>query len=486
MAEHMRQRSLFVHCISAALAACLALSGCGGGSGSGAPADSSGSDAGSGDGTGGSDSGDGNAGGNGGTPAAPPNPDSPASDIVYIKRSPASTDGSFGRQIAFSPDGTVLAVGHNTALELFTRRSGRWASAQVLVFEGGAAPVPAFGGDGTLFVGLPGVDSGPADAGQVKVFAPGAGGWTLAHSWHTPAPAHHGRFGSAIAVSVDGRVAAVGEPGVFTPGRVHVYRRQGAAWSREQIIEHPQAGSRFGAQVQLSADGSTLVAGAMFEDNGPAADAGDTSLRHAGAAYVFGFDPAAGAWRAQDYLKAPSPAAHQWFGAAAAISGDGSTLVIGERFRELGGWPGAGAAYVFRRGAAGYALSQTLDSPQPKATGHFGGHALALAQDGSTLAVGEIGDTSNGKGMQADPTQAGRSWAGATHLYRRQGAQFVHSAFVKASNTGQADLFGWALALTQDGRTLAVGAPAEASSSTGIGGDQLNNNQLHQGAVYVY
>ncbi|BFO03037.1 hypothetical protein KNHN1_14150 [Pseudomonas guariconensis] len=476
MAQHLRRRKLCAHSMATALAVCLALSACGGGGGTGSPSRTDSPHAGSSEGNGHGMEG----------ASAPQNSDRPTSETVYIKRGPASSDGSFGQQIAFSPDGSVLAVGHGTALELFTRRSGHWASAQVLAFEGGAAPVPAFASDGSLFVGLPGVDSGPVDAGQVKVFAVGAGGWTLAETWHTPSPVHHGRFGAALSVSADGLVAVVGEPGVFTPGRVHVYRRQGARWTREQIIEHPQAGSRFGAQAQLSADGSTLVVGAMFEDNGPSDDPADTRLRHAGAAYVFGFDSAAGAWRAQAYLKAPSPAAHQWFGAATAISGDGSTLVIGERFRDQGGWPGAGAAYVFHRSAAAYALTQTLDSPQPKATGHFGGHALALTQDGSVLAVGEIGDTSTGTGMGADPTQAGRSWAGATHLYRRHGARFVHANFVKASNTGQADLFGWALALTQDGSTLAVGAPAEASSSTGIGGDPLNNNQLHQGAVYVY
>jgi len=60
-----------------------------------------------------------------------------------------------------------------------------------------------------------------------------------------------------------------------------------------------------------------------------------------------------------------------------------------------------------------------------------------------------------------------------------------YSGYVKASNTGAGDLFGFAVALSGDGNTLAVGAPGEASSTTGIGSmsDELASNA---GAVYVY
>jgi hypothetical protein len=55
---------------------------------------------------------------------------------------------------------------------------------------------------------------------------------------------------------------------------------------------------------------------------------------------------------------------------------------------------------------------------------------------------------------------------------------------VKASNTEAGDGFGWSVAL--DGNTLAVGAPGEASSATGINGTQTDNSAVISGAVYVY
>lgn len=55
----------------------------------------------------------------------------------------------------------------------------------------------------------------------------------------------------------------------------------------------------------------------------------------------------------------------------------------------------------------------------------------------------------------------------------------------KVFNTDAGDGFGH-VALSADGRTLAVGAAYEASSATGINGDQANNSANNSGAVYVY
>lgn len=58
------------------------------------------------------------------------------------------------------------------------------------------------------------------------------------------------------------------------------------------------------------------------------------------------------------------------------------------------------------------------------------------------------------------------------------------SVYVKASNTGAGDLFGSVVALSGD--TLAVGAPAEDSNATGVGGDASNNGATNSGAVFVF
>jgi hypothetical protein len=57
---------------------------------------------------------------------------------------------------------------------------------------------------------------------------------------------------------------------------------------------------------------------------------------------------------------------------------------------------------------------------------------------------------------------------------------------VKASNTGADDGFGWSVALSGDGSTLAAGAPFEDSNVTGVNGNQADNTASFAGAVYVF
>ena len=48
------------------------------------------------------------------------------------------------------------------------------------------------------------------------------------------------------------------------------------------------------------------------------------------------------------------------------------------------------------------------------------------------------------------------------------------------------DQLGGSLGLSDDGATLAVGAPFEDSAATGIGGDEEDESAEFAGAVYVF
>jgi hypothetical protein len=60
----------------------------------------------------------------------------------------------------------------------------------------------------------------------------------------------------------------------------------------------------------------------------------------------------------------------------------------------------------------------------------------------------------------------------------------VQQAYVKASNPDPEDYFGWSVAT--DGDTFVVGAPGEASGSTGVDGSQADNDKPFSGAAYVF
>lgn len=299
---------------------------------------------------------------------------------------------------------------------------------------------------------------------------------------------------------------------------------------------NPGRADLFGYSVALSADGGTLAVGAIYESSGATGVDGDQtndSEQLAGAVYVFA--RAGGTWAQQSYLK-PSVAQTQgWFGYAVALSADGSTLAVGAPMRygsayESGGvwvfaraggswsqeaalepsgafesfgtavalsaggdtlavgapaWAGsiahAGSAYLFRRdGARRWSKETTLATADPESMDGFGA-AIALSADGNTLAVGEP----NASHDKTSPVYR----AGIVHLYGHGEAGWAPAGALTASNPDPGDGFGIRLALSGDGRTLAVGATTEASAATGVGGDaaaQADDTAPCAGAVYVF
>jgi hypothetical protein len=67
---------------------------------------------------------------------------------------------------------------------------------------------------------------------------------------------------------------------------------------------------------------------------------------------------------------------------------------------------------------------------------------------------------------------------------QRQATTFVQQAYLKASNTGENDAFGYSVAISGD--TVVVGAFLERSSATGVGGDQDDDSAIGTGAAYVF
>jgi trimeric autotransporter adhesin len=58
--------------------------------------------------------------------------------------------------------------------------------------------------------------------------------------------------------------------------------------------------------------------------------------------------------------------------------------------------------------------------------------------------------------------------------------------YIKASNTESFDNFGYSVALSSDGNTLAVAAVSEDSNASIINGNQADNSLISSGAVYVF
>ena len=116
----------------------------------------------------------------------------------------------------------------------------------------------------------------------------------------------------------------------------------------------------------------------------------------------------------------------------------------------------------------------------------IGDDAVSLSADGLTLAVGAPFESSGSAGIDGDQSDDSVYGAGAVYVFVPQGDTWAQQAYIKASNPGITDNFGFATALSADGNTLAVSAHFEASGDTGVNADQNDETIPQAGAVYVF
>ncbi len=114
------------------------------------------------------------------------------------------------------------------------------------------------------------------------------------------------------------------------------------------------------------------------------------------------------------------------------------------------------------------------------------GDAVVLSDDGSTLAVGATFEASGSAGINGDQADDSVYGAGAVYVFTNAGGSWSQQAYIKASNPGLTDNFGYAVELSADGDTMAVSAYFEASGATGVGADQSDDSIPQAGAVYVF
>ncbi len=142
------------------------------------------------------------------------------------------------------------------------------------------------------------------------------------------------------------------------------------------------------------------------------------------------------------YLKSSSPAPGDKFGQAIALSSDGLTMAIAAPEEHS-------AVYVFQRNGEGWDEESFINPPDAALLRYFGG-SIDLSADGRTLAI----DSSR-----------------IVYIYGR-----VESGWEEQGRFDRPYLGGGEVALSEDGATLAVGAPE----------DPLPGDQCDAGSVYVF
>jgi len=399
------------------------------------------------------------------------------STIGYLKASNTGSGDNFGRNVALSADGNILAV---------------------------AAPYEASAN------GNPS-DNNAAGAGAIYVFTHVGNSW-IQQAYLKASNADTGDdFGYSLALSANGKTLAIGaiseasasidpnDNNAPNAGAVYIFTNLGNAWKQQAYIKasNIKSYSNFGNSVSLNAKGNLLAVGANAESSaatGINGDQSNTNAPSAGAAYVFALS--GDSWKQQAYIKASNTQAHYQFGTTVALSGNGTTLAVGSpgEANPMGGingnqngnnMPLVGAVYVFSHSGNSWKQQAYVKAANPAFRNLFGS-SLALSTDGNTLAVGSPQQSSNSTGINGDQMNDKAIYSGAAYIFSRNRGVWKQQAFVKASNTEAGDYFGSKVALSSDGNTLAVSARGEDSSATGIDGDQGDNSASYAGAAYVY
>jgi hypothetical protein len=143
---------------------------------------------------------------------------------------------------------------------------------------------------------------------------------------------------------------------------------------------------------------------------------------------------------------------------------------------------------VFTRTGTTWAQDAYIKASNAEPGDLFGtaGPSIALSGDGHTLAIGAASEDSAATGVDGAQASNAAIESGAVYVFVRGTGGWAQQAFVKASNTDANDQFGYGVALSGDGSTLAVGARHEASSARGLDGDQVDNSLFDAGAAYVF
>ena len=475
--------------------------------------------------------------------------DSLSSAIGYFKSSNPDLGDVFGRRIALNAEGNTMAVSSlessnaigvngnqadNSTLQagavyLFERDDTGWrqraylkaSNTDALDFFGESIAISDDGNtlvvgsaDDSMSTGFNGNQSdNSADvSGAVYHFVRSGTTWSQQSYIKASNTDANDRFSVSIDISGDGKFLVVGAShessnasGINGNQADNTLSISGAAYVFDLELSqqvayikatNPDSDDGFGTDVAISSDGNFIAIGAPSEDSSATninGDESDNAANDSGAVYIFNRNGTS--WNQQAYIKPSNGNSGDSFGTSVTLDDDGDTLVVGS--------PGedsntthidgnqldntvleAGAAYVFNRSGPDWS-QQAYIKVINTANDQFGAEVV-LDADGETLVVGARNESSNANGINGDPLNNLTNQSGAAYVFVKNQGSWQQQSYLKASNTDITDLFGASLALSRDGKNLAVGAANEDSDAIGISGDPDNEARLQSGAVYLY
>jgi hypothetical protein len=294
-------------------------------------------------------------------------------------------------------------------------------------------------------------------SGHVRVYewdVNGIGGWTQCGDDIDGEAAGDGS-GVSVSLSADGSVVAIGalwnDGNGYYSGHVCVYEWDvvGREWmQRGDDIDGEAAYNYSGESVSLSADGNVVAIGAPYNDgNG----------QRSGHVRVYEWDVFGRGWtqRGNDI---DGEAAYDESGRSVSLSADGNVVAIGAMFNGGNGFE-SGHVRVYEWVVASSGWTQRGDDIDGEAADDMSGYSVSLSDDGSVVAISAYWNDGNG------------SVSGHVRVYEWDVAG--SGGWTQRGNDidGEAagDLSGWSVSLNADGNVVAIGSIENGGNGTDSG-----------------
>lgn len=358
-----------------------------------------------------------------------------------------------GFTLSLSHDGQTALIGapsHNSyrgVAYVFVHHPSGWVQQAKIkaadqahsIFFGWAVAISDDGN--TAVVGAPDND---LQIGAVYVFSRSGYQWAQVAKFTSREAPTFSEFGSAVAVSHDGKTIVVGAPQQNSEaGATYVFVRSGTTWVQKAklTVSDAPAFLGFGFSVAMGQDGQELVVGAPY-----------TGV-HTGAAYIF--TRTGSRWIQSAQLTGRFSGAN--FGRSVDISHDGDVALIGAPESNVF----SGEAYVFDRSGSQWIQSAELTGSPNTGSFEFFGFSVALGHDAESALIGA-------------PDYNG--YIGAAYYLTRSGTTWTQKSVLTADGGLSGDNFGFTVALARDRAIALIGADNR----------DLTTGQIDAGSAYIF
>ncbi|MGB1015022.1 MAG: FG-GAP repeat protein [Nannocystaceae bacterium] len=340
--------------------------------------------------------------------------------------------GAFGTAISLNADGTVLAASaqgkfKHGLIRIYGLENGEWAQLGADLTEEesgtllGSSLALNSSGD-MLAAGLTGKNF---DTGAARIYRREGDAWVQVGA-DLDGQAESERFGTAVAMSADGKTVAIGIPGRGPGGAVETYSLEGDAWTLVGAALPGEALNSFGLSVAINDSGDSVLVGSHINgSNG------------AGQAQMFKF--VSGAWSEVGASIAGDDGGDK-FGRSVAMNADGTRILVGAPGNDFIG----GLGRIL-------SLEENTWTSISDFTGNNGdklGRAVSMNASGDNVLLG-------GEQIARVYQKQGDTWG-------QRGADLI--------STETFDSFGGDVAMSDDGDTIVIAAQHyDSPSSFGVG-----------------